>query len=180
MFGIENIKENLGGCGLFYMHKDQFYTSMSSEVNNSCFLTAIQRNAYCSSTCPSSLLLPKMCPQTSATAINTPAPSLTASLQSSGWRAKAHWERVGCELGSVTDWMGSIFLKGSSSLRVSRETEIPAWHVLEFLSCCARFQVLWEHLGGEIGTDLYARLVSSPDSVVLSGLPSFRALCYKM
>lgn len=180
MFGIENIKENLGGCDLFSMHKDQFYTSMSSEVNNLCFLTAKQTNAYCSSTCPSSLLLPKMCLQTSATAINTSAPSLTASLQSSGWRAKAHWERVGCELGSVTDWMGSIFLKGSSSLWVSRETEIPAWHVLEFLSCCARFQVLWEHLGGEIGTDLYARLVSSPDSVVLSGLPSFRALCYKM
>lgn len=61
--------------------------------------------------------------------------------------------------------------------------EIPAWHVLEFLSCCASFQVLWEHLGwrwGQIGTDLYAGLVSSSDSAVLPELPSFRVLCYKM
>lgn len=62
-------------------------------------------------------------------------------------------------------------------------TEILECHVLEFLSRCASFQVLWEHLGwrwGQIGMDLCARLVSSSDSAVPPGLPSFRALCYKM
>lgn len=33
---------------------------------------------------------------------------------------------------------------------------------------------------GQIGTDLYARLVFSSDSAVPPGLPSFGALCYKM
>lgn len=33
---------------------------------------------------------------------------------------------------------------------------------------------------GQIGTDLYARLVSSSDSAVPPGLPSFGALCYTM
>lgn len=93
-----------------------------------------------------------------------------------GWMgtlAKAHKEAVGGECHSVVAWMGgrvavpsSLREGGFSSHWISRGAEILAWHVLEFLSCRASFQVLWEQLWwqwGQIGTDLHARLVSSSD-----------------
>lgn len=89
--------------------------------------------------------------------------------------------------GGLNGWVGvcAVFLEGRGFLQppsIPRNRDPGVARAgISFLLC--QFPCLVGAFGvaaGQLGMDLYARLVSSSDSAVPPGLPSFRVLCYKM